>query len=86
MHRLEAALIALRQALEVFTHDRQPQMWAGTQGLLGGVLWAHGSERGGADGRRLLTEAEEALRRTLEVYTREQQPFQWAMEHGALER
>jgi tetratricopeptide (TPR) repeat protein len=62
------------RALEVFTRENNPKMWAQTQTFLGWVLLAIG-ERG--DGQAL-RDARAAVDRALEVFTRENNPGMWA--------
>jgi tetratricopeptide (TPR) repeat protein len=71
---LEYARAALNRALEVFTRENNPEMWAQTQITLGRVLLAIGTGWGG----QALEDARAALSRALEVFTRENNPEMWA--------
>ncbi len=79
--RLEQAVDAYTQALEVFTRDGAPLQWAVTQNNLGNVHLILG-ERESSPVR--LEQAVDAYTQALEVYTCEDAPFQWAMTQNNL--
>ena len=73
--RLEQAAEAYRAALEVFTRERVPLLWAATQNNLGNALRTLGERESGA---ARLEQAAEAYHTALEVLTRERVPLLWA--------
>ena len=81
---LGEAVTAYRAALEVYTREQLPRLWAVAQSNLGSVLSDQGKRANGEDGQRLLGEAVTAYRAALEVYTREQLPQEWAMTQNNL--
>jgi len=79
--RVEKAVAAYRNALEVCTREALPAEWARTQNDLGDALRYLGDHFG--DGPRL-EEAAEAYRNALEVRTRENMPAEWATTQNSL--
>jgi len=73
--RLEEAIKAFREALEVRTRDKVPLRWAQGQSNLGAALLelAHHDNRNG-----LLEDAVEACRQALKERPRDRHPLQWA--------
>jgi hypothetical protein len=68
---LTDAITAYRKALEVYTRERLPQVWAGVQTNLGNAIQAQGLRTEGSQGNELLAQAVAAYRCALEVYTPE---------------
>ncbi len=79
--RLEQAVDAYTQALEVFTRDGAPLAWAGTQNNLGNVLRTLGERESGSE---RLEQAADAYTQALKECTRESVPFDWAMTQNNL--
>ena len=79
--RVEKAVAAYRNALEVCTREALPAEWARTQNDLGDALRYLGDHFG--DGPRL-EEAAVAYRNALEVRTRENMPAEWATTQNSL--
>ena len=71
--QLELAIAAFRLALEVFTRQRLPLHWAGTQNNLGLALMSLGAREGRAE---WVEEAVKAYHLALEERTRV--PLEWA--------
>ena len=81
MARLEEAVVAYRAALEEFTRERMPLVWARTQNSLGNALWTIGKRQ---EGTTLIKEAVAAHRAALEELTRERVPLDWAVTQNSL--
>ena len=79
--RLEQAVDAYRAVLEVYTRERVPLDWAGTQNNLGTALASLGERETGTEH---LEQAVDTYRAVLEVYTRERVPLDWAMTQNNL--
>jgi tetratricopeptide (TPR) repeat protein len=78
---LEAAVAALRNALEEFPRDGAPVQWAMTQNNLGAALQTLGERKRDS---ALLKAAVAAFRAVLEEFTRERAPLDWAMTQNNL--
>jgi hypothetical protein len=83
---LEGAVEAYQHALEVYTRDSQPVLWAMVQGNLGEALRELGGRTEGKAGEAHLSTAAEAFKQAMEVYAREQQPEDQAWAKEELER
>ena len=78
--RIEEAVAAYRAALEEYTRERVPLLWAIAQNNLGTALESRGWYGGeGVSQTGLLEEAVAAHRAALEEFTRERVPLLWAM-------
>lgn len=75
---LAQAVIAYRDALEVYTHADHPVQWAMTQNNLAIALQNQGTRTEEAVGADLLTQAVIAYCNALEVRTRADHPVHWA--------
>ena len=75
---LEQSVAAYRAALEVYTREQLPQIWATTQNNLGIVLEDLGTRSSGDQSAQYLQQSVTAYRAALEVRTREQLPQDWA--------
>ena len=73
--RLNEAAQAYQRLLAIWTRERHPIQWAGTQNNLGNVLQSLGEQD---DGVELTRRAIEAFRSALEVRTEELFPVEWA--------
>ena len=72
--RLEQAVDAYQQALEVWTRARAPLDWASAQNNLGNALSSLGERESGTD---RLKQAVDAYQQALEERTRERVPLEW---------
>ena len=73
--RLEEAVAAFRAALEVYTRERVPLVWATAQNNLANALSTLGARE---EGTARLEEAVTAYRAALEERSRERVPLDWA--------
>ena len=73
--RLEQAVAAYEAALRIYTRERAPLQWAGTQNNLGTALAALGRRKSGTDHLERAVAAYEAA---FQEYTRECIPLDWA--------
>ena len=72
---LTEAVAAYSAALEEWTREREPLLWATTQNNLGNALTKLGERESGTGH---LTEAVAACRAALEEQTRDRVPLDWA--------
>ena len=79
--RLAQAVAAYQTALEVFTREHKPIVWAATQINLGNALRTLGDRESGT---KRLEQAVEAYEGVLEVQTRKRAPLDWAMTQNNL--
>jgi tetratricopeptide (TPR) repeat protein len=79
--RIEEAVAAYRNALEVRTRDEMPADWAGTNYRLGRALSNLGSS---ADNVDALKQAVAAFRNEQEIYTREDDAGGWAVTQSSI--
>ena len=75
--RLNDAITAFQNALEVRTKDSAPMDWAMTQNNLGNALRTLGERQGGEDAIARMSGAITAYQNALEVYTKDSAPMQW---------
>jgi tetratricopeptide (TPR) repeat protein len=81
---LDAAIIAYREALIVWTRANLPDDWAMTQNNLGNALSTQGERTTGPEAVRLLDEAVTAYRNALKGCTRADAPAEWAIRQNNL--
>ena len=90
MELLAQAVTAYLSALEVFTREETPQVWALLQSNLGIAFREQGVRTIGSRGMELLAQAVGACRSALEADLRKEfdlrkeSPDQWAMLHNNL--
>ena len=77
--KLEEAVVAFREVLEIQTRERVPLQWAAIQNNLGNALLVLGQRESGT---AKLDEAVAAYREALKERTRERVPLDWAMGFG----
>jgi tetratricopeptide (TPR) repeat protein len=77
--KLEEAVVAFREVLEIETRERVPLQWAATQNNLGNALLVLGQRESGT---AKLDEGVAAYREALKERTRERVPLDWALSFG----
>ncbi len=78
---LGRSVIAFKNALKVFSVEKNSLSWAGTQNNLGLSLWELGKLTSADDNVKFTTKAIIAFQNALNVYTREKNLYEWICTH-----